>query len=227
MSDVILEIRDLRKVYDEGKIRTEVLKGVSLAVREREMLAVTGSSGSGKSTLLHIMGTLDRPTSGSVLFRGEDIGRMGSRQRADFRNMRLGFIYQFHHLLGEFTAEENAAMPLLIRGLKPSEALAQARRMLDKVGLSHRLAHRPSEMSGGERQRVAIARALVNSPDLILADEPTGNLDFRTAEEIFGVMCDMHRELGTSFVVVTHDRALAERFSRRIEIRDGRVACDA
>jgi lipoprotein-releasing system ATP-binding protein len=223
MSNVILEVRNLTKIYDEGRIRTEVLRGISMCVFDREMVAVVGSSGSGKSTLLHILGTLDRPTEGEVLYRGEDVARWSANRQADFRNRRLGFIYQFHHLLNEFTAEENAAMPLLIGGTPPGEALARSRELLEAVGLGHRLSHRPAELSGGERQRVAIARALVNGPDLVLADEPTGNLDFRTAEEIFGVMRKMHQDLGTSFVVVTHDRELAANFSRTILIRDGRI----
>ena len=226
MNNVILEIRDLRKIYNEGKIKTEVLKGISLRFYENEMTAVVGSSGSGKSTLLHILGTLDRPTSGEIIFRGENISAWGSNRQAEFRNTRLGFIYQFHHLLNEFTAEENAAMPLMIRGESRAKALLKSRELLRAVGLEHRLSHRPSELSGGERQRVAIARALVNSPELVLADEPTGNLDFRTADEIFNVMKKMHGEFGTAFVVVTHDRELAGRFERVIEIRDGQVCGD-
>ncbi len=223
MSNVILEVRDLHKIYDEGKIKTEVLKGIDLTICEREMVAIVGSSGSGKSTLLHILGTLDRPTSGEILFRGSSLASLSLSAQAEFRNSKLGFIYQFHHLLNEFSAEENAAMPLLIQGMKPKDALKRAQGLLEAVGLSHRLHHRPSELSGGERQRVAIARALVNNPDLVLADEPTGNLDFKTANEIFALMQQMHQQMGTSFVVVTHDRQLSQRFQRIIEIHDGRV----
>jgi lipoprotein-releasing system ATP-binding protein len=223
MNNVILETKDLHKIYNEDKIKTEVLKGINLKLCENEMVAIVGSSGSGKSTLLHILGTLDRPSSGEVIFRGESISGWTSNRQAEFRNSKLGFIYQFHHLLNEFSAEENAAMPLMIRGESGAKALLKSREMLKAVGLGHRLSHRPSELSGGERQRVAIARALVNSPELVLADEPTGNLDFRTADEIFNVMRNMHSELGTSFVVVTHDRELAGRFDRVIEIKDGLV----
>ncbi len=223
MSKVILKINDLHKIYEEGSIKTEVLKGINLEIYDDEMTAIVGSSGSGKSTLLHMMGTLDQPTSGEILFDGQSITNWNSNQQAEFRNRRLGFIYQFHHLLNEFTASENVQMPLLIAGVSKEEAQSKALDLLGKVGLEHRVDHKPSELSGGERQRVAIARALVNSPSLVLADEPTGNLDFKTAEEIFAIMCKMHEELGTAFVVVTHDRELAERFDRKIEICDGQV----
>ena len=221
---VILEVRDLKKSYHEGKITTEVLKGINLQIFEGEMVAIVGSSGSGKSTLLHMLGTLDRPSSGQILFKDEEISQWSSNRQADFRNHSLGFIYQFHHLLNEFTAVENVAMPLLICKVNQKEAYERAEQMLGQVGLSGRMDHKPSELSGGERQRVAIARALVNNPDIVLADEPTGNLDFKTAGEIFELMREIHRRITTVFVVVTHDRELAQKFDRRIEIRDGMVS---
>ena len=209
---VILEVKDLKKSYHEGKITTEVLKGINLQIFEGEMVAIVGSSGSGKSTLLHMLGTLDRPSSGQILFKDEEISQWSSN------------IYQFHHLLNEFTAVENVAMPLLICKVNQKEAYESAEQMLGLVGLSGRMDHKPSELSGGERQRVAIARALVNNPDIVLADEPTGNLDFKTAGEIFELMREIHRRITTVFVVVTHDRELAQKFDRRIEIRDGMVS---
>lgn len=221
---VILEVKDLKKSYHEGKITTEVLKGINLQIFEGEMVAIVGSSGSGKSTLLHMLGTLDRPSSGQILFKDEEISQWSSNRQADFRNHSLGFIYQFHHLLNEFTAVENVAMPLLICKVNQKEAYERAEQMLGQVGLSGRMDHKPSELSGGERQRVAIARALVNNPDIVLADEPTGNLDFKTAGEIFELMREIHRRITTVFVVVTHDRELAQKFDRRIEIRDGMVS---
>lgn len=221
---VILEVKDLKKSYHEGKITTEVLKGINLQIFEGEMVAIVGSSGSGKSTLLHMLGTLDRPSSGQILFKDEEISQWSSNRQADFRNHSLGFIYQFHHLLNEFTAVENVAMPLLICKVNQKEAYERAEQMLGLVGLSGRMDHKPSELSGGERQRVAIARALVNNPDIVLADEPTGNLDFKTAGEIFEFMREIHRRITTVFVVVTHDRELAQKFDRRIEIRDGMVS---
>lgn len=223
MSNVILEVRDLKKSYQEGKIATEVLKGINLKIYEKEMVAIVGASGSGKSTLLHMLGTLDRPTSGEILFKEQDLSKWSSNQQADFRNKNLGFIYQFHHLLTEFTALENVAMPLLINKIKEKEAYERSCEMLKLVGLEARIEHKPSELSGGERQRVAIARALVNNPALVLADEPTGNLDFKTAQEIFALMQEIHQKITTVFVVVTHDRELAEKFDRKIIIRDGVV----
>lgn len=220
---LLLSCQGLTKTYREGKLETPVLRGVDLELAPGEMLAVVGSSGSGKSTLLHLLGALDNPTSGQVLFNGEDIHQWSSRQQAVFRNRELGFVYQFHHLLGEFTALENAAMPLLIAGEAVKSASAKAAAMLERVGLGHRLDHKPSELSGGERQRVAIARALVNGPKLVLADEPTGNLDHKSADSIYALMCELNADLGTAFVVVTHDRALAARLHRRISLVDGLV----
>lgn len=220
---LLLSCQGLTKTYREGKLETPVLRGVDLELAPGEMLAVVGSSGSGKSTLLHLLGALDNPSSGQVLFNGEDIHQWSSRQQAVFRNRELGFVYQFHHLLGEFTALENAAMPLLIAGEAVKSASAKAAAMLERVGLGHRLDHKPSELSGGERQRVAIARALVNGPKLVLADEPTGNLDHKSADSIYALMCELNTDLGTAFVVVTHDRALAARLHRRISLVDGLV----
>lgn len=220
---LLLSCQGLTKTYREGKLETPVLRGVDLALSAAEMLAVVGSSGSGKSTLLHLLGALDTPSSGQVLFGAQDIHQWSGREQALFRNRELGFVYQFHHLLGEFTALENAAMPLLIAGEAVKVASAKAAAMLERVGLGHRLEHKPSELSGGERQRVAIARALVNAPKLALADEPTGNLDHKSADSIYALMCELNADLGTAFIVVTHDRALAARLHRRISLVDGLV----
>ncbi|WP_167386675.1 lipoprotein-releasing ABC transporter ATP-binding protein LolD [Aeromonas cavernicola] len=220
----LLHCQALTHRYKEGQLETEVLKGIELSIAPGEMLAVVGSSGSGKTTLLHLMGALDTPSSGTVLFKGEDIHRWDSRTQARFRNQELGFVYQFHHLLAEFTALENAAMPLLIAGASVATARAKASAILAKVGLSHRLNHRPSELSGGERQRVAIARALVNEPSLVLADEPTGNLDHASASAVYELLCELNRELGTAFVVVTHDLNLAAKLHRRVTLVSGVMA---
>lgn len=221
---LLLSCQDLSKTYCEAKLETPVLRGVDLQLAAGEMLAVVGSSGSGKSTLLHMLGALDTPSQGQVLFNGQNIHAWNGREQARFRNRELGFVYQFHHLLGEFSALENAAMPLLIAGLPVKEASDKAAAMLNRVGLGHRLDHKPSELSGGERQRVAIARALVNEPKLVLADEPTGNLDHKSADSIYNLMCELNQVLGTAFVVVTHDRALAAKLHRRISLVDGLVA---
>ncbi|PTT49171.1 lipoprotein-releasing ABC transporter ATP-binding protein LolD [Aeromonas sp. HMWF016] len=220
----LLRCQALNHVYKEGELETQVLKGIDLSVAPGEMLAVVGSSGSGKTTLLHLMGALDNPSSGAVLFKGEDIHHWDSRTQARFRNQELGFVYQFHHLLSEFSALENAAMPLLIAGESVAVATEKATRMLGRVGLSHRLHHRPSELSGGERQRVAIARALVNEPSLVLADEPTGNLDHASATAVYELLCELNRELGTAFVVVTHDLNLAAKLHRRVTLVSGVMA---
>lgn len=221
MSNILLRCQDLVKIYQEGAVETPVLKGISLTVYQKEMLAIVGSSGSGKSTMLHLLGALDTPTSGSVLFEQQDIYKWTSQQQAQFRNKQLGFVYQFHHLLGEFTALENAAMPLLIGGMAVKTATQIATEMLTRVGLAHRVDHRPAELSGGERQRVAIARALVNQPRLVLADEPTGNLDHKSATAIYELMCQLNQVLGTAFVVVTHDRELAGKLHRQVHMVDG------
>ncbi|MEW7867095.1 lipoprotein-releasing ABC transporter ATP-binding protein LolD [Aeromonas diversa] len=224
MNKPLLECLAINHVYREGTLETPVLKGIDLTVAQGEMLAVVGSSGSGKSTLLHLLGALDNPTSGQVLFRGQNIHGWSSGEQARFRNRELGFVYQFHHLLSEFSALENAAMPLLIGGASVKEASDKAAAMLARVGLSHRLNHRPSELSGGERQRVAIARALVGEPSLVLADEPTGNLDHASATAVYELLCELNRELGTAFVVVTHDLGLAAKLHRRVTLVSGVMA---
>jgi lipoprotein-releasing system ATP-binding protein len=209
------------KSYFEGSVKTEVLKGVSFSLQARELVSIVGTSGSGKSTLLHVLGALDAPTSGTVEFLGQNLNALSANKQAKLRNKHLGFVYQFHHLLADFSAVENVAMPLLIGGAKPSLAEQQAATLLERVGLSHRLQHRPSELSGGERQRVAIARALVNKPDLVMADEPTGNLDHATALSIYELMRELNRESGTAFLVVTHDSELASKMDRQMAMKDG------
>lgn len=218
-----LECRKLSKVYQQGTIETHVLTELDLAVKAGELVAIVGSSGCGKSTFLHLAGALDTPSSGEVFINGVDIHQLSEKQRASFRNQHIGFIYQFHHLMMEFTAEENVAMPLLIRGEKPKVALSQAKAMLEQVGLAHRGHHRPSELSGGERQRVAIARALVTKPSLVLADEPTGNLDFDTAEQIYQLLKELNRTVNTSFVIVTHDLTLAAKMDRQLRLNHGHL----
>ncbi|CAQ83819.1 MULTISPECIES: lipoprotein-releasing ABC transporter ATP-binding protein LolD [Photorhabdus] len=217
----LLLCNNLCKKYQEGQVLTEVLKNVTFSINRGEMMAIVGSSGSGKSTLLHLLGGLDTPTSGEVLFKGQSLNKMSSRARAELRNHELGFIYQFHHLLPDFNAIENVAMPLLIGGKNRDQAQRKALEMLAAVGLEKRVYHRQSELSGGERQRVAIARALVNEPSLVLADEPTGNLDLRNADSIFELLGELNRQQGTGFLVVTHDLKLADRLDRQVEMRDG------
>ncbi|QCR36418.1 lipoprotein-releasing ABC transporter ATP-binding protein LolD [Nissabacter sp. SGAir0207] len=219
----LLQCDSLCKTYQEGKLHTDVLRDVTFAMQPGEMMAIVGSSGSGKSTLLHLLGGLDTPTSGDVVFKGQALSRLSSRAKAELRNRELGFIYQFHHLLPDFTALENVAMPLLIGAGKMGAAQEKAREMLAAVGLEKRAHHRPSELSGGERQRVAIARALVNSPALVLADEPTGNLDQRNADSIFELLGELNVRQGTAFLVVTHDLHLARRLNRQLEMRDGQL----
>ncbi|WP_261902865.1 lipoprotein-releasing ABC transporter ATP-binding protein LolD [Vibrio fortis] len=216
-----LQCRDIRKTYREGSLDTEVLKGVSFDIEQGELVSIIGTSGSGKSTLLHILGALDDASSGSVHFLEQDLAALSSNKQAKLRNQHLGFVYQFHHLLADFSALENVAMPLLIGGVTSNQAKKEAAALLDKVGLSHRIDHRPSELSGGERQRVAIARALVNKPSLVLADEPTGNLDHATALSIYDLMRELNREYNTAFLVVTHDGELAAKMDRQLHMQDG------
>ncbi|MDX1706408.1 lipoprotein-releasing ABC transporter ATP-binding protein LolD [Pseudidiomarina sp.] len=223
MTEAILECQQLSRFYQDGAHQLRVLDGVSFNVRPAEMLAIVGSSGSGKSTLLHCLGGLDQPTSGEVLFEGKPIQRWSNNHLANWRNRELGFIYQFHHLLPEFTALENVAMPLLIGGMTAKDARVRAEELLERVGLRDRGTHRPAELSGGERQRVAIARALANSPSVVLADEPTGNLDDTTAKQVFSLMQQLNRELSTAFVIVTHDRSLAAQLPRTLELHHGQL----
>lgn len=221
MQDSVISCRDLSKTYRMGKVDVPVLKGVNLEVARGERLAVIGSSGSGKSTLLHLLGGLDNASSGSVQILGQEVQGMSESRRGEIRNQSLGFVYQFHHLLPEFTALENVAMPWLIRGMKRIDAAPLAAAMLEKVGLAHRLDHLPAELSGGERQRTAVARALVTEPACVLADEPTGNLDRNSAEALFDLMQALNEQLQTSFIVVTHDLELARRMQRQLRLVDG------
>lgn len=223
MGESFIKLENLHKSFEKGEGRLEVLKGLDLELEKGEMLAVLGASGAGKSTILHILGGLERPTEGRVLYEGKDIYAMSDGVLSDFRNSEIGFVFQFHHLLPEFTALENVMMPALIARMKNEEAKERANELLDKMGLRERTSHKPGELSGGEQQRVAIARALIISRGALLADEPTGNLDSKTGEAVFSTMTQVTEDLGITVVMVTHNEQLASKFARQIVVQDGRI----
>jgi len=219
----MIQVTDLHKSFPMGEQTLPVLKGINLTIQRGELIAVIGASGAGKSTLLHILGLLDRPTKGTVQFEGQDLFGFSEAAQAEFRNKRIGFVFQFHHLLPEFTALENACMPALIQRRQPNEVENEATAILKEVGLSERLHHKPGELSGGEQQRVAVARALLQKPDLVLADEPTGNLDTHTGEALFSLMRELNKARGTTFVIVTHNDKLSAQADRIVHMQDGQI----
>jgi lipoprotein-releasing system ATP-binding protein len=224
MSEPIVTVQNVTKAFEHEGRSLEVLKGIDLEIERGEMVTIVGPSGAGKSTLLHLIGTLDLPTAGRILYEGRDVTRLGSSELAEFRNRSIGFVFQFHHLLPEFTALENVLMPGLIQGRRRLEG--RARQLLDEVGLSERLTHRPGELSGGEQQRVALARALLMEPKLVLADEPTGNLDSQTSASVQSLFFDLNRRHGTTFLIVTHSRDFAAMMPRQVSMTDGRIVLD-
>jgi len=217
----VIECRGLSKTFQDGELHVDVLNDINLTVYPGEQIAIVGASGAGKSTLLHLLGGLERPSKGEVLISGQNINELSERDRSALRNKSLGFVYQFHHLLPEFTLLENVCMPLLIRKTAPKIAIEKAKNLLEKVGLTHRINHKIGELSGGERQRTAIVRALITEPKCVLADEPTGNLDHRTAEQVYETMLELNQELSTSIIIVTHDHTLAKRMDRVLEMESG------
>ena len=226
MNSSIIRARNLRKVFESSNKRVEVLKSIDLNIEKADMLSIVGASGVGKSTLLHILGAIDRPTSGEVFYDNENVFAMDDRSLAGLRNRKIGFIFQFHHLLTEFTALENTMMPALIKGIKKRKASMEAESLLDMVGLKDRLHHKPGELSGGEQQRVAIARALTLKPEVVLADEPTGNLDTKTGDAVAELLINLNRELRITLVVVTHNTSLADKIPRRVSLLDGKIVSD-
>jgi lipoprotein-releasing system ATP-binding protein len=224
MTSPVIECLELAKTYADGGLETQVLSNINLTINKGDKTAIVGSSGSGKSTLLHLLGGLDQASSGSIKIQGQDIYQLSAAKLSQLRNQSLGFVYQFHHLLPEFTAVENVAIPLVIGGQAPKHAQQEAAELLEKVGLGHRLSHKPSELSGGERQRAALARALITKPACLLADEPTGNLDHHTANAIFDLILELNESLGTALVIVTHDRDLAARLDKTLTLMEGKLS---
>lgn len=223
MTNPVIQCHHLAKHFSDGELKANVLSDINLTINKSDRIAIVGSSGSGKSTLLHLLGGLDQPSAGNVEIHGQDINNLSVSALSKLRNQSLGFVYQFHHLLPEFSAVENVAIPLIIGGQQPQQAQQQAEELLTKVGLNHRLLHKPSELSGGERQRAALARALITKPDCLLADEPTGNLDHRTAQTIFDLIIELNESLGTALVIVTHDTQLASQMDKVLTLIDGEL----